>query len=221
MTTALTQLSGIQLPVSLFAKDQTAFGEMTKAGFFIPNLKLCSFNSSEVKEGKIAAGRYALVRTKDSPIGDLGDEVEAAVLGVRALALDTKGDLVKSYDHNSDTFKSIQNRADNETDSGCMYGPEFLLWVPGQGFTIFFCGNATLRTIGKDLRARIGSAATLKTRLIKKGKNSWHGAVVTDCSSFDASGMPASDVIVKEVERFNNPKTEAAETVKDTKKRAR
>lgn len=204
MSNELVPVDLQNLPVSQYVTDDKVFGELATAAAWHPRVQLMTFSSTEVTNDRAKAGHYVTIKNKDQ-ITDLGPEFDCLVLGVRAMALSINGDEVISvYDHTSALFKDIAAKS-GEQDSGCMYGPQFLLWVPGHGFVTFFFSNPTLRRSAPELRGLIKKAATIKSRKIEKGKYKWHGMVVTVCSSFDGSQLPGADVILAEVTRFNNP----------------
>lgn len=190
-----------EMGVSKHADDKT-FDSMSSGGF-LPRLQLMGSSSTAVKEGKINQGHYALVRGKDQ-IEDLTKEVNVVVLAWRPQALEIGAETVLSvYNPKHPDFSRIAEKSE-EADSGCMYGPEFLVWVPSHKvFATFFMSSKTARREAPQLKGLLGRAATLKAQLIKAKKYAWHGPVVTPCSApLDLPNMEEAQV---EVNKFNNP----------------
>lgn len=194
--------------------DEKAFNEVASGASFLPRLMLMGGNSMAVKEGKINQGRYALVHSKER-FDDLSPECPVLVLGWRPKALQIGAEEVISiYNNASEEFKRIATRADSgEQDTGCLYGPEFLVWVPQvKAFSSYFMSSKTARREAPQLKAMMGKPALLKCQLIKSGKFAWHGPVVTMYSQ-PVVNMPTMEEITEQVTRFNNPpeaETEAA-----------
>lgn len=206
------------LPVLPSRFDDDAFGAVATSSKFLPRLQLFTSNSDPVKEGKIPMGTYGLVTGKDQ-ITTLGDEVSVLVLAWRPKALDLGGDdIVSSFDHNSDLFKSIQKQAE-VPNSGCMFGPEFLVWIPSlETFATFFMGSKSMRRESPNVKALLGGPATLKVTLIKTPKYKWHNTITTKCST--PFNIPDLDDVLTHVEVFNNPPAEEKEPA-DQEPRAR
>src|SRR4051812_46422766 len=167
---------------------------------------LMGSSSNAVKEGKINQGCYGLVRGKDQ-IEDLTKEVPVLVLGWRPKALQIgKEDILSIYNPASAEFKRIATLADSGAqDTGCMYGPEFLVWIPSaKAFATFFMSSKTSRREAPQVKALMGKAALLKAQLIKAGKFVWHGPVCTMYSQ-PVSDMPDMAEVTEQVTKFNSP----------------
>ena len=173
------------------------------ASGFHPRFQLFGSSSDACKEGKIPIAHWGLVRAKDQ-IEDLGNEVDILVIAGRAKALDMGGEtVVTSYDMKSDTFKSIIERSGVQ-NSKCMYGPEFLVYIPSAGTyaTLFLC-SPTARRETRSLHARLGRAATCRAQLINGKKFKWHGPIFGPCTTpFD---LPPVEEITAEAQKFLAP----------------
>lgn len=191
------------LPEGLVKYDDETMDKVSKVGDFLGRLQLMTSNSDKCKSGEFPINHYAYVQGES--FTDLGKEVDILVVCMRPCALDTSGDSVVSvHDPEDPVFKDIQDRADNVQNSGCMYGPEFLLYLPKiQKFCSFLMGSKTARRESPKLRAKVRKAATMKSKKIETPKFTWYGPEVNDCvTAFDT---PAVDDIVREAEKFNNP----------------
>ena len=147
-----------------------------------------------------------------------------------------------NYDMESDEFKRIANLS-LEKDSGCMYGPSFLVYERTTGRLLeWFCGTKSTRMEAKKIypflavteadiekRGLEGQAShgplpfTMNIKLIEKKKWSWHAPVVIRCSTPFTRG-PALKVTIFEMERFLNPSDSGVEKVdakESGRKRAR
>lgn len=189
------------------------FGEVSSSGKWLPYITLFGVNAGEVAEDKIRAGNHGVKTGKN--LTDLGSEFDCLVVAFRPKTMDLSGDsIITVYDHKSDEFKRIAAQSDVK-DSNCMYGPEFLLWLPSlQKWATYFCSNKTSRRAAPDLRTQMGKAATVKSILIKTAKYKWFGPVFTSCSTPFA--LPSDESLAEEVEKFNNPPANDVEKAPET-----
>lgn len=201
-------IPGIQVPQKY---DDDVFGDIAKSGDFLPRVQVMGGNSGLVKQEKIPIGVYALVHNKDK-FESLTKEFDCFVLAWRPKAMDTNGDQPLSvFNHESEQFKKIQEASGGQ-DSGCMYGPEFLIYIKGANcFATFFFSSKSARRESPSMQGRLGKAATCKIKLIEGRKYSWHSPVIVPCTTpFDP---PAPDELKEQVEKFNNPSESEVETV--------
>jgi hypothetical protein len=179
---------------------------LSSSGNWLPRLALFGGNSDAAKEGKVPIGHYGLVTAKDQLVV-LGPAVDVLVISWRPTAIDTRSEdtVVSSHDKNSELFKSIQDQADNVKDSGCMYGPEFLVYIPAvKKFATFLLGSKSFRREALPLSELMTKAATIRSKLVKTERFSWHVPVVTACTTpFDT--IPPLEEIAEKAELFNNP----------------
>lgn len=197
--------------------DDSDFGAISSSSEFLPRFQLFGSNSDACKEGKIGIGHYGLVNGEE--IVDLGKEIDVLLVTWRPKALEISDDGVLAvHDTKHHDFARIKKTA-GQPNSGCMFGPEFLLYVPSQEkFATFFAGSKTSRKKAPTIRTMLGGAATFKAELIKTKKFSWHGPVVTPCST--PLDLPPDEDINFEIERFVNPPEPKIETAQ-TEERAR
>jgi hypothetical protein len=177
---------------------------------FLPRLQLFTSNSEQVKAGKIPLAHYGLVVGEE--LTDLGKEVLAIPLAWRAKAMYVKADPVLAYhDAKSAEFQDIKKKADADSNSGNLYGPEFLVWLgPTHGFVTFFMASKTARNSAVAVRAllplpdgrmRVG---LLTAEFIKTSEYSWHGPkMVVSAQSLE---LPAQDSLETTIADFLNPK---------------
>jgi len=160
----------------------TEFDKALASSSFLPRVQLFGSNSNAVKEDKIGKGRYGLVRSKDS-IEDLGPSMNCIPLDFRWKAMQiTESAIVSVYDMKSEAFKKLQTTADTVKDSGCMWGPEFLIWLPDQAcFATFYLSSISSRREAKPIRSMFGFGCTLSAELIKKAKYVWHAPKSARC----------------------------------------
>jgi len=205
---------------------------------FIKRLQLVT-KGKLVDKGLVKPGHWA-IPISDEEANDLGAEVDILVLAVRHKTLDTnEKPPVASYDPDSDLFKSIVERA-GEKNSGCMYGPSFLVLERSTGsFLEVFFGNASGRQeagnlvpylpvseeqakqFGKGFAAQGPQAATLKAKYIERPKYAWHAPVVGKCST-PFTEVPEVEEIVKQITKFLEQKDEGPEVAApDEKSRKR
>lgn len=126
--------------------------------------------------------------------------------------MDTSGENpISVYNPTLSEFKRIQIQSDVK-DSGCFFGIEFLLWLPDQKmFATYFMAGKTNRRAAPDLKNlwQMKQRATIKSQYIKTESFSWHGPVITICSTpFD---MPNSEQMLEKATKFANPKESEVE----------
>ena len=197
-----------------------SFDSMVTGGDYLPRLQLFGSKSDACAEGKIGIGHYGLV--KDETITDLGVEIDIAIISWRSKAVQIDGDNVV-VDHKPEIDKdgNITNPVFNKIvqlsrvkNSGCMYGPEFLVWIPNaRVFAIYHMNSKTARREAKNMEPLLGKAATLKCHLIDNGRYKWHGPIVIPCSA--PIEMPSEDKIRSEWTKFQNPPENDIETVEE------
>jgi hypothetical protein len=206
------------LPVSKYADDKS-FDSVSNTGSYLPRVQIMGGNSDLVQEGKINVGRVALIRSKTSYV-DLGSEASFLVLSWRPKALRiVGGDVTSAYDPENKEFKKIAEESDIQ-DSGCMFGPEFLIYVPSEKcFATYHMASKTARRKAAEMRALMRRWATLGVEVIKAKGYTWQGPIVKICNtSYD---VPPGEEILAAVERFANlPQTET-ETAPESSGRER
>lgn len=229
MTNSLAKLSA-SLPASTI--DTRSLASRYKSTSFVRRLQLVT-KGKLVDQGVVNPGNWAVPGDESAEV--LGPEVDVLVLDVRDKALDTnESPPVQSFDPTSDLYKRIESDA-NQKDSGCMYGPSFLVYerTKQEFFEVFF-GNAsgraeasnliaflpvseeTAKAYGAGYKAQPPQTATLKAKFIKRPRYSWHAPKVTKCSTpFD--NLPPNEEILEQIQKFRNPKVEDAPEVDDKK----
>lgn len=196
----LTVLKDLPLSPAKFATSE-ALSQLTTTGY-LARVQLLGGNSEIVKEGKFPIGHFAVVVGKNHE--DLTTEFNAVILSWRPKAMQFRPDILSYYDPTSKEFKEIIVRANEGGDSGCGYGPEFLLWLPDYDkFALFFCSNVTARNEAGNIHSFMHKVCTFKSELIKTKKYTWHGPRVSKCDL--EVKMPDLAVITEVMTRFNNP----------------
>lgn len=187
----------VDSPLAKYELADVASGD---AGF-LPRLQLFGSKSNACATGAIGIGRYGLVN--DDIITDLGTEVDALVVTWRPKAMQTVDNILVEYDPQSELYQQLKEKA-GISDSGCMYGPEFLLWIPTQTtFATYFMSSKTARREARKMQPLLQKAATFKAKLIETAKYKWHGPVVVPCSA--PLELPDSEVLVTAAKKFMNP----------------
>ncbi len=192
--------------------DPQGLAKIGAIGFsFLPRLQLFTSNSEECKTGAIKIAHYGIIKGQD-PVKELGKTVLIVPIAWRAKAMD-----VKSFDKpvafhkpNSNEFKAIRSRADADGNSGCMYGPEFLVWVPSEGcYATFLMGSKTARNAAPPVKALLPKpggqlrAGILEAQYIEGTEFKWHGPkIVPTEQSFEG---PPAEGIMDVLTNFLNP----------------
>lgn len=190
------------------------FETVSATAEWLPRLQLCGSNTDLVKEGKIGMGKFALV-TSANKFVELDKEIDILLVAWRAKALDLSGeDIVQTFDAKSDLFSKIKEKA-GVKDSGCMYGPEFLVWIPEiKKFGTFFLGSKTARNQSDNMYAYLQAICRLRSTFIKKGGYSWHGFEVLETS--ETYQPPEMDEVIEQTEKFLNPPANEVEEAPET-----
>jgi hypothetical protein len=195
--------------------------EALTAGAWLPRFRLFTANSDQVKSEKIIMDHYGLEIGKDN-IEDLGREVDVLLITIRPRALDVRDttNVRASSIIKSELYQDIKDIADNTPGkSGCLYGPEFLIYVPSKGvFATCHFNNPTARNeagkvnalmldeelLKQGIQKRQITPATFKSKLIDNKKNKWKGMMATRCST--PFSLPSTEDIQKVVNVFLHPK---------------
>lgn len=183
--------------------DLSTFNSISSGTTFLPRMNLGQGMSKVVQSGQIKQGHW--YTTDGEEVTDLGTEVKVIVLAWRPRAIDTSADdVINNFDVNSEQFREIAGRA-NQPDSGCMYGPEFLFYIPStnQFITTLF-GSKTLRNDGQKVLRFLGKHIILESRTITKGRRTWFGANTKECST-PPDRLPDQEVLTETLKQFNNP----------------
>lgn len=181
-------------------------------GEYLPYFRLYGSNTDAVKEDKIGVAHYGMER--DGKITDAGKEVEVVILAGRHKAVQTGDNMIVDYHPDivdskvtNSTYAHIMKMS-GVKDSGAMFGPELLLWIPSlTSFVTWHLNNKTARREAKhvNIDSFYGKAATLKSKLIdpETSKYKWHGPVITELSA--KLEIPPVEEIQEQVEKFLNP----------------
>lgn len=233
---ALAVVNLDQLPSTQIGSDAD-FDSIAKSSDFLPRLQLFT-KGKAVNRKLVGPGNYG-IPISDDEVTDLNDEVDIIPLARRPKAIDLsdRENIVSSFDINDPEFKRIQEQA-HVKESGCMYGPSFLIYERStRQFLEFYCGTKSSRLEAKrlfpylpitaaqaeamraknpdsDVQAHGPLPVTLKSRLIEKGKWTWHVPVVVKCST-PFTNLPDDAAFVKTIAKFLDVKREGAAVVQD------
>lgn len=193
------------------------FKELAGGQKFLPRLNLAQSMSSQVGDGAVKVGHWMFIQGED--VTDVGLDFTVIPYSFRPRAMDTSGDdPINVFDAKSKEFiRIVQQSA--EKDSGCFYGPEFLVYCPSMScFASLLCGSKTARNSAKELLDLMFQNATLSSRSITKKKRTWYAPVFKRCSTPPES-VPTQEELDSEVADFNNPPKE--ELVEDAPSQGR
>jgi hypothetical protein len=202
---------------------------------FLPRLQVCGSQTELVKEGRITMATWALVYDKNR-FTDAGKEIDFLALAFRPKALRIPkdgGNPMSYFNRESAEFKRVQSDSKVQ-NSGCMYGLEFLVWMPNQQeFTTLYLGTqssrrespALLSEMQKNLdgtpRSDYGpNKVNGKIKLVKNVKGSWHVPQFFPCTS-DLATLPDPTELQEELEKFKTPPESAQEAAPAEEARAR
>lgn len=213
---------------------------MSNASSFLQRLQLYSKGKSGPNGTIIEGGHYGIPKSGEE-IEDLGNSIDVLVIDRKAKAIDMSDtdNIIVSNDTKSDEFKRIVDMADNVKDSGCAYGPTYLVYERStRTFYEFFCGNKSGRYesskinaylpvtqamieagVTKETEPRFSKPMTLKSQYVKKGKWEWFAPKAEDCLT--PIDLPPAEQLRSEIERFRKIEAPEVETVDDSKKSKR
>jgi hypothetical protein len=215
---------------------------MSSASSFLQRLQLYAKGKSGAKGTIIEAGHYGVPKSGDE-ILDLGDTIDVYPLFRKPKAIDMSDtdNIIVSNTPGSKEFARIEDMADNVKDSGCAYGPAYLVYERSTAtFYEFFCGNKSGRREASEINKylpvtpqmidlgttqekepRFARPMTLTSEFAKKGKWEWFAPKAQEClTPFD---LPSIDQIKFEIERFRKLEDAEVEVVEEgqTSKRKR
>lgn len=191
-------------------KNDELFDEVTKSGDYLPRLQLITSSTERCKAGEFPTNHYALITGQKYE--DLGAQVDFIAVDWRAKALDTSGGVTISYDPKSDSFQAIRERSAVK-NSGCMYGPEFLIYIPiVEKWATFFFGSVSSRREAPVLKALLRKAVTAKSQKIVT-QYTWYAPQIVPCST--PLNTPSIEEVKVQLERFNNPQENDVEVDSD------
>lgn len=188
--------------------DDEAFDAATSAKY-LPRLQLMTSNSQKCKSGEFPINHYAIVR--DQNFEDMGKACDVLVVDWRPKALEISEQVISVFDHESPEFKRIQVASEGK-DSGCMWGPEFLVYVPaGKAFATFFMGTKSSRREAPALKTLLHKAATLMSHEIKTPSYNWFAPQVTKCTTeFE---LPDAESLKEVLDKFRSPDATEVERI--------
>lgn len=226
---ALVPVDFSQLPSTEISADYDA---LSQGNDFLSRIQLFT-KGKAIDKGLIAPGHYG-VPVSDDEVLDLGKEIDVLPLARRPKAMDfsDKEAIITNFDPESAEFKRIADAA-NGKDSGCMYGPSFLVFERSTGkFYEYYAGSKSARMESPKIapflpqKTETGTTQptpmTLKARYVEKTKYPYHCPVVAKCSTPITNMDPTK--AIAEIIKFVNPKSDDVEVVDEKpagKKRAR
>lgn len=190
--------------------DDELFKKAAKTGDYLPRFQLMTANSEQVKSGEFPTNHFALVQ--DQKFIDLGEKVDGLIVAWRPKALEIDEIIVTVHDPDDEEFQRIMTKSNEPGEMSCMYGPEFLLWLPESGeFTTFFMCSKSMRRESPNVKSLMRKGATFKSKKISTPKFTWWSAIAEKCTTpFD---LPDQTKLEKEYHKFMNPEVKTVERV--------
>lgn len=196
MTNEITTQSDNVVPMDILAqmeeKNEVAKKEGgSGGGTWIPSVQIMQSGTKLRRELKAEEG--AMVLRAKSPI-ILPASIDFLMVTLETVAKDFSDGVIFSNDENSAVFQDIKARADEDpAESGCCYGPEYLVYLAEYGWATWHATNATLRNVLSELNQAWGQCFSASTELITKKKYQWYGPVLGKCAN--AFALPSEDEI--------------------------
>lgn len=193
------------------------FDAATKTGDYLPRLQLMTSQSEICKGGDFPINHFAIVRDQNHK--DLGESVDVLVIAWRPKAIEMAEEIISIFNPKDPEFARIQALS-GEKDSRCMYGPEFLVWVPSaEQFATFFMGSKSMRREAPTMRNLVKKAATLKAHKIQNAKYTWYSPKINPCTTIFE--LPSDEELAEEYKKFIAPPVKTVERVSEEDKSTR
>lgn len=192
--------------------------DMTGASF-LPMLQFLSSKSEAVSGGRVDGHGYYVKTGRDKFI-PMGKEVIIYPITFRRLAIDASGrpdKIITIYDSSDPEYDRIKEDS-NVQDSSCMWGPQFLVWVPDlklkKKFATFFCSSKSMRNEAGNFDPILAESgfAKLGWNVLKNTKYTWQNITVNPYTG--QMDLPSQDDLLAEVAKFQSPpkRTEMSDT---------
>lgn len=205
------------MPIAVY--DENTLSDLSKTGDWLPRIVVTTSNSDLVQMQKLPMGRVASIDNKDA-FKDLGTSVDLILCAwrPRALRLPVGLNPISYFDPKDPEFIKTQQESFVK-DSRCIYGPEFLVWIPAETrFGLFHLSSKSSRKEGQkaliimkgeDGKLRPG-AATVKPKFIQTPKFKWWSPELLPCST-PLSPLPEAEKFAEELTKFQNPPKQQVE----------
>jgi hypothetical protein len=177
-------------------------------GPWLARLQLFSSRSGPVMERVISAGHWG-IPVSSSTIIDLGEEVDVVLVAHRDRAMWYDGEeMHSSTDRSSPLFNRLKDMAEADSESGAMYGPEFLAWVGEiQMFLTVFLGSKSARRETLAFMQVINQPAVVYSKLVGK-KHRWEVPLIKSTKAFPFD-LPTEKAVKDAWEKFTKPDEQA------------
>jgi len=188
------------------AVNTTDISKVVASQEYFPRVQLMTSNAKACKSGDFPINNFALIASKD--FTDLGKQVDVAVLDVRLKALDTSTDqpisifepALDDNDNPTGEFKRIMDDS-RVKDSGCLFGPDFLIYIPEKKvYATFFMGTVSSRRESPKLQALVRQAATLMSQFIDTGKYQYYSPKIEACQT--ELILPTKEEVMSKITQF-------------------
>lgn len=214
--------------------------DLSQSSSFLPRIQLY-WRGPAVDKDLIGKAHFGSPRSAED-IVDLGKNIDVLVLVRKAKAIDMSDtdNIIVSNDTESAEFKRIVDLADNTQDSGCAYGPTYLVYERSTGkFYEFFCGNKSARFESSKINtylpvspAMIEAGLTdekeprgpkpmmLSSEYVTKGRYSWYVPKASDSlTPFDKT--PSMEELKDQITKFLKKEDTEVETVSETEAKSK
>jgi len=202
-------------------QEEQLLGELSTGKTFLPRIQLMQAMSAQVNKEppEAAKGDYLLVINK-SEFHNFGREFVCVPVTFRLKATEFSpdGTIRSFFDITTPEFIRVKDKAQSDGfDSGCLAGPEFLLWLPDlKRFATYHLTSQTAQGIAKTLRGLQGSPAVIKASIQTNRKKQTY--FMPTCSAFNGeiSAYPEPAILKDEANSFRNPKSSEIEDAEES-----
>lgn len=201
-------------------QEEQMLGELNTGKTFLPRIQLMQALSGPVNaEPPLAAKGDFVLTIRKGELINLGREFVCVPVTFRLKVTEFAADgTINSYfDINSPEFARVKDKSKEGFDSGCLAGPEFLLWLPDvKMFATYHLTSQTAQGMAKTLRGLAGEPVAMKSTQQENRKKQKYN--VPSCMAFNGqvSAMPDAQVLGSEIKSFRNPESSVVEDAEDT-----
>jgi len=204
-----------QLPFSPAATSIAA--PASEVPSYFPRIQLYS-KGAAIDQGLIRPGHYGI--PDGSSVTDIGPSIDIIPLAVldKALDVSNRDKIVTVFGRDNPEYSRIKSESEI-ADSGCMYGPVFLVLerTTGKFYELFANSKSARRELDEKLKnylpvndtaaAQLGieprnaAPANLSVKFVKKARYSWHAPVACP-SNASFTKIPDLKMVIESIQQF-------------------
>lgn len=182
-----------------------AFEQLTKVGDYIPPIRLMNSQSTALQDDKIGIKVGEFLWDMNGPV--LGKSFNCIPIAYRGHAMFIENRVVQKETFNIEdpVYTEIKNLSElKPKPMGAMAGLDFLFYVDGKGFGIYFF-NGTARRCCPDIKSNLKKPITIQSFFVKGSQFSWYTPTVAGPCTKEINIEATEEEATLVVEKFLNP----------------